>query len=497
MEYKPMIDRPETVGISSAHIARFLKCLEDMDYELHSLQILRYGRLVFAIAAEPFTLDSPHRMLSAAKAVIAAAVFFAIDEGKLSLEDKVIDYFEDKLPARLDARYQRLTVYDLLTMQSGQETDEAFGKLLMNQDTDLCREFFALPLDREPGTHFFYNNAIPHLLFYLAERATGHSIESYLEDRLCKPLGISIKAQYNGLGVYDPVTTVMSARDFLRLTQWFLQEGCWEGCQLLDPRLIREACSQQSCPEVSEQGYHHGKGYGMQLWRNAFGGSRMDGGGGQIGLILPEHQMAVTIMGNDYRSARAVALFYDEVLSKMKGHPLPESQEHDRLLAVQAERVKRAPLDAVAESKVFDGWNGQTFRFEDNDLALETLALSGDIDQMSLRFRQSGRDIHAHIGLNGYWVPSARYVLAQPDTSFQNRIYGPDPEKCFLSGGWLGERFIFVLRSPASMGEYRFAVSYENGCLWVVIPCGVSVGGKLSGGERVLRAWPCENRDGI
>ena len=114
-----IVGSPEASGIASRNIANYLNRLREMDYDLHSFQIYRDGRKVFGEAASPYTLESPHRLLSAAKGIIGALVLFAIDEGKLSFESHIVDYFEDKLPKDLDERFKRITVYDLMTMQCG------------------------------------------------------------------------------------------------------------------------------------------------------------------------------------------------------------------------------------------------------------------------------------------------------------------------------------------------------------------------------------------
>ena len=101
---------PESVGIASGHIANYLMRLRDIDYDIHSLQIVKDGKLIFANASEPFMLESPHRLLSAAKAIIAAAVLFAVDEGFLSFDSKIIDYFRDKLPTK-DLKILRYMIF--------------------------------------------------------------------------------------------------------------------------------------------------------------------------------------------------------------------------------------------------------------------------------------------------------------------------------------------------------------------------------------------------
>ena len=316
------ISTPEQQGISSGHIATFLQEIERSNYDLHSLQIVRNGKLCFSSAASPYTLSSWHRMFSAAKAVIAATVLFAMDEGKLSLGDRVTDYFRDLIPESLIPQYERMTVYDLLTMQTGQ-TDDPFVELFTNPDADLTRLFFTKPVPQTPGVRFSYNNTVPHVLYCLVERATGVDIATYLRMHLCAPLGAPIMAQYNADGMYNPCTTVMSSDALLKIAVWFLQEGAWEGKQLLNPELIRSAGSLQVSTEFPAKGYSNSKGYGFQLWRNAYGGYRMDGGFGQFGIILPEEDMAVAIMSNERKAELVLDLFYDQIYSHMRKEPLP------------------------------------------------------------------------------------------------------------------------------------------------------------------------------
>lgn len=480
---------PEAVGIASEHIANYLNCLREMDYDIHSFQIVRNDKIVFSAAAEPYTLQSPHRLLSAAKAIIGAAVLFAIDEGKLCFEDRITDYFEDKLPHDLDERFRRITVYDLLTMQTGQETDEAFLHFLENPDEDLCESFFRTPMTCEPGTHFFYNNSVPHLLFFLAERAVGRDIASWLKEKLCKPLGIDIIAQYNDDHIYDPVTTVVTADGFLKLALWFLKEGEWKGRQLIDPALIRQACTRQVWTNNQEPGYHNGKGYCMQLWKNAFGGCRMDGGGGQIALILPEENMAVTIMGNESRGDQAVRLFYEEIYSKMCGRPLPENPEGKQILERAAQRMSRAPKHVKPHSPTETLLKNRIWRFDSNEWGIEEIAFDFEEKEGKLHVKQKNETCIYHVGLKAEWGSNLSPFLLEPDLSIQNRIYGPDPEHCFLSGGWQDdETFVILCKSLAAMGEYPFCCTFKDNKLTLQIPKGISAGMKPEAGWSCLKS---------
>lgn len=58
-------------------------------------------------------------MFSAAKAIVAVAILIAIDESRLSLDDPITKFFKDSLPENYSERFDRMTVYDLLTMHTG------------------------------------------------------------------------------------------------------------------------------------------------------------------------------------------------------------------------------------------------------------------------------------------------------------------------------------------------------------------------------------------
>jgi len=474
-----MEDTPESVGILSSDIANYIKRLREIKYDLHSLQIVKDGKLVFAHAAEPYTLESPHRLLSAAKAIIAAAVLFAIDEGALSFESKIIDYFRDKLPQDYDKRFEEITVYDILTMQSGQNSDKAFMYFLEHPDADLCKLFFHTPMDCKPGVHFFYNNSIPHLLFFLVERATGIGIQTYINEKICIPLGIEIIAQHNKYDIYDPVTTVVSANGFLKLGIWFLQNGRWKDKQLINSELIKKACRQQTWTGLETTGYHNGKGYCMQLWKNAFGGCRMHGGGGQIALILPEQNMVVAIMANESREDLAIQLFYEEILSKIRGRKLIQEPEGIHLIETAKQNMSRIYCDLVPIDKSKSIISGKVYKFNNNSWNIQSISFLFFEKFATIQMEQGGVKKEYKVGMDDTWFENKSFLIVEPDLSIQNCIYGPDSQICKLSGGWISDStFAIVCKSAASMGYYVYEYEFSEESIKLSIPGGVSQGMK-------------------
>ena len=66
-----------------------------------------------------FTDTVAHNVFSVAKSYTATAIGFAVDEGKLSLDDKPIEMFAELVPEDIDPRWNDVTLYHLLTMTSG------------------------------------------------------------------------------------------------------------------------------------------------------------------------------------------------------------------------------------------------------------------------------------------------------------------------------------------------------------------------------------------
>ena len=59
-------------------------------------------------------------MHSLSKIGTSICLGFAVDEGKLHLEDHLLDYVRDELPEAYDEALEDITIYDLLTMRQDQ-----------------------------------------------------------------------------------------------------------------------------------------------------------------------------------------------------------------------------------------------------------------------------------------------------------------------------------------------------------------------------------------
>jgi CubicO group peptidase (beta-lactamase class C family) len=160
-----------------------------------SLAVVRDGRIVKAkgyglaniesnSAATPKTV---YEIGSLTKQFTAAAVMMLVEEGKLSLDDKITKYFPDAPQA-----WNRITVRHLLSHTSGIQNHVAVPGYLNRFKTNLSfettptreeilKEFFKLPSEFEPGETWAYDNTGYYLLGFVIEKTSGKSYYQFLE----------------------------------------------------------------------------------------------------------------------------------------------------------------------------------------------------------------------------------------------------------------------------------------------------------------------------
>ena len=87
--------------------------------------IVRHGKVVAESWWNPYRADLKHTLYSTSKSFTATAIGFAVSENKLSVEDKVISFFPDDLPAKISPNLAELRIKDLLSMSVGHEKENS------------------------------------------------------------------------------------------------------------------------------------------------------------------------------------------------------------------------------------------------------------------------------------------------------------------------------------------------------------------------------------
>ena len=133
---------PEDVGLPSSEVSRFINYLNDNSHATHSILLIRDDKIFTEAYWKPFDKDFCHRQYSQTKSFVGIAIGILLSEGKLSLDDKIIDYFPEKVdnPDEVPERLKNQTVRNMLTMTTVGEDRWWFGE----SDPD--------------RTHIYFNN---------------------------------------------------------------------------------------------------------------------------------------------------------------------------------------------------------------------------------------------------------------------------------------------------------------------------------------------------
>ncbi|MBC7527909.1 MAG: serine hydrolase, partial [Chthonomonadaceae bacterium] len=180
---------PESVGIESAGIQKFLEAVNTKVGGLHGFLLLRHGKVAAEGWWTPYAPQYPHMLYSLSKSFTSTAVGLAIEEGKFTLESPVTSFFPKELPSKVGANLAAMRVEHLLMMSTGHDKD-ATGPTREDKDGDWVKGFLSLPVEHAPGSKFVYNSAATYLLSAIVQKTVGKTVLEYLTPRLLTPLGI-------------------------------------------------------------------------------------------------------------------------------------------------------------------------------------------------------------------------------------------------------------------------------------------------------------------
>ena len=365
---------PEQQGIDSAGVADFVAALDTEIEDVHGLMVLRHGHVVAEGWWAPYRPEFIHTLFSLSKSFASTGIGLAVAEGHLSIDDQVISFFPDAVPEEPTWQLEAMRVRDLLSMSTGQHGEDlrAFS---FDSTSPLPETFLNLPVAHKPGTHFNYNTPASYMLSAIVHTVTGENLLDYLRPRLLDPLGIvdatwSTDAEgvaHGGFGL--SITTESIAR----FGQLYLQQGEWEGEQLLPAEWVAQATARQTS-NGSDPENDWDQGYGYQFWRSRHG-YRGDGAGGQFAIVLPELDAVVATTSGTSQMGEIMGIVWDRLLPAMQDEPLDDNPaEVERL----REQLNNLSISMPVADPAADGhqeWLGRSWQFEDNDFDISALAL--------------------------------------------------------------------------------------------------------------------------
>lgn len=464
---------PEEQGISSESLLDFFETVrnnnKDNAVDLHSFQVIRHDHIIAEGAGKPFSLNNFHRIYSSAKGIIALGVMLAVQEGRVDINEKVVDIFSDNLPDNLSEKMKKVTVYHLLTMSCGQDVDSCVD---MFKSDNWIKTFLSIDPVYEPGSRFFYNNGIPHVLAAIVEKKTGEDILSYMEPRLLDPIGAKVLCRYNKQKEREPSTVCVRQTDLTKFGYLLLKRGKWNGKQLISPEICDEYgkfhISTASHPKIFRN-----FGYGYQVWKMPCEGFILAGGNDNHSCVFTEADMVFSCMANnkikgDFSIQKT---FYDLVYLKMSGRPLPPNpQAYERLQNCLAQ-WNLAPHGSD-ESGLEERIAGKTFTFEANSFGCESVCFLVDKAKQELEIctTEHGAVHRLRCGMAGTWPVTKDYIVIPPNLTHGNFIDGEEPAENMASGAWTDRNRLLVYgRSLGRVASDQFDFRFDKNRLHLCI----------------------------
>jgi CubicO group peptidase (beta-lactamase class C family) len=314
---------------------------------------LRHGKVIAEGWWNPYRPDLKHILYSTSKTFTSTAVGFAVSEGRLTVDDKVISFFPDLLPDTVSDNLAALRVKDLLCMAAGQNP-EPF-EIIRGQQW--VKSFLAAPIVDEPGTKFLYNSVATYMLSAIIQKTTGEKLIDYLTPRLFEPLSIkdadweidSDGVNTGGWGLR------VKTEDMAKLGLLYLQKGKWNNQQLLPEKWINEATTAKIMqnPDATDEEKATNdwvQGYCYQIWRCRHNAFRADGAFGQFIIVMPEQDVVVAITANVNNMQEEIDLVWEHLLPAIHSGQLPADQDAASALRQKLASLALPPAKGTASS---------------------------------------------------------------------------------------------------------------------------------------------------
>jgi CubicO group peptidase (beta-lactamase class C family) len=398
---------PEAEGVSSAAIQKFIESYKKEKHELHSIMIIRHGKVISEAWWSPYAPELKHSMYSVSKSWTSTAVGFAVSENKLKVTDKVLSFFPEYADLASNNFLKDLTVKDLLTMSVGHKTEPLRSVIVMQPDW--MRGFLKTPIEYVPGTKFLYNTLATYMLSGIIQKVTGQSLINYLEPRLFKPLGISgVDREYDSKGINTGGWGIrVKTEDMAKLGLTYLNGGKYNGKQVISNAWVKEATQKHidQNPEASQAKKDSSdwlQGYGYQFWRCRNGAFRADGAYGQYIVMMPEQDAVVVITSESMDLQDDLNMIWQHLLPAFGKSNLPTNKQANQSLK-QFLNNRKLESSTPNSVKGNDRILGKTYVLDKNPLEFASFKISKSDKGVWVEIGTKDEKIHQiPLGLNGW-----------------------------------------------------------------------------------------------
>lgn len=306
---------PEVVGMDTVILNTIVQQLRAEDHKIHSMLVVRKGKLVVEEYFNGYDRNRPHDIRSATKSITSLLVGAAIDRGFIDgIEAPMMQYLASSYPDIKDKN--QIQLKHLLMMQNGLDCDDGDRKTKGQEDRmyrskDWISYFLALENVHVPGDSTRYCTGGVVALGEVVAQATGKDFGAFAGEVLFEPLDIKNYhwARFDGGEKVDSGGHLMiTPQGMVKIGMLVLNEGRWGGQQLVASNWI--AASTKPRTMMS------GNPYGYLWWHNfiPYGEKQVEvisarGNGGQVIFIVPEYELVVVFTAGYYNSDKRQVVY--------------------------------------------------------------------------------------------------------------------------------------------------------------------------------------------
>jgi CubicO group peptidase (beta-lactamase class C family) len=285
MEDGLLTDNLVNVCLDTGQIIQFTKLiLADSFPNIHSLLIAKENKLIYenyfsgkdetwgwSLGYAKHDTNTLHDIRSISKSVVAACIDLAIQQNIIkNIDDSIFKYLPDYINYKT-TQNEKITIRNLLTMSSGIKWEEnsvphgtsANNETQMEKSKKPIDYVLSQPMDTLPGKVWNYNSGGVQILAEIIRKASGLTIDDFANKFLFKPLGIkdykwvrmqsdfsSFKERYLGGKNKSKFPAAASglrltSRDLLKFGLLYLNNGKWNGKQILSENYVTETLKTQ------------------------------------------------------------------------------------------------------------------------------------------------------------------------------------------------------------------------------------------------------------
>ena len=320
---------PKSVGMDSLMLNNMTRAIVNTEYpNIHSVLIVKNGKLVYEnyfpgedeirgtrLGRIQHGIDSLHDLRSVTKSVLSACIGIAIAQGKIKSEDQKIWEFFPEFNEFKTGKKADITLNHLLTMTSGLDwnenipyTNPANSEIQMDESDDPVKYVLSRKLVTTPGETWNYSGGSTEVLAATIKKATGLDVEQFAKENLFKPLGIEhyywIKFDSTIASKNIPAAASglrLRSRDMLKFGLLYMNNGSWNGKQVLPEAWVNNSLKWQVSRGDSTQGY----GYKFWIFKEKIGDKQLElvtavGNGDQRIFIDRQNKLLVIITAGNY-----------------------------------------------------------------------------------------------------------------------------------------------------------------------------------------------------